>query len=132
VNEWLRFVMAALAVWRVTHLIAREDGPWDVIARARRWAAESFLGKLMDCFLCLSVWVAAAATLILGPPPRDWVLVWLALSGAACLLDRIGRDPVLIQPIKEEQGGDENAVLRKEPGEGTHGSAAAGGSGNSR
>jgi uncharacterized protein DUF1360 len=131
VNDWFRFAMAALAVWRVTHLLSREDGPWDVVARLRNRAGESFLGKLLDCFLCLSLWVAAAVAFVLAPRPRDWILAWLALSGAACLLDRIGHDPVFIQSMKEEKGGDENAVLRSESGEEPRG-GGAGGSGNFR
>jgi len=31
----LRFGVAALATWRVTHLLAREDGPAAAIARVR-------------------------------------------------------------------------------------------------
>jgi hypothetical protein len=31
----LRFALASLATWRVTHLLAEEDGPWDAVVRAR-------------------------------------------------------------------------------------------------
>lgn len=103
VGAWLKFVVAALATWRVTHLIAHEDGPWNLIARARNRAGSGFLGQLMDCFYCLSLWVAAGVTVVLGPNLRDGVLVWLALSGAACLLDRLGRDPVTIQPVQGDE-----------------------------
>jgi hypothetical protein len=30
-----RFVVGSLATWRVTHLLAREDGPGDLVARTR-------------------------------------------------------------------------------------------------
>jgi hypothetical protein len=30
-----------------------------------------------------------------------WLLVWLAISGAACLLERWGAEPVVIQPLQE-------------------------------
>ena len=33
---WPRFVLAVLATWRVTHLLASEDGPGDLIVRFRR------------------------------------------------------------------------------------------------
>jgi hypothetical protein len=42
----------------------------------------------MDCFYCLSVWVAVPASLTLSRRGRDLPLVALALSGAACLLER--------------------------------------------
>ena len=28
-SAWFRLTIGILATWRVTHLIAREDGPWD-------------------------------------------------------------------------------------------------------
>jgi hypothetical protein len=33
----LKFVLAVLATWRVTHLLASEDGPADIIVRYRSW-----------------------------------------------------------------------------------------------
>ncbi|HJQ49720.1 MAG TPA: DUF1360 domain-containing protein [Gaiellaceae bacterium] len=83
-----RFVLASLATWRVTHLLAEEDGPADAVVRLRRRAGSGRLGELMDCFYCLSIWVAAPATLAVARRPRDAPLAWLALSGAACLLER--------------------------------------------
>ncbi len=94
----LRFILAVLATWRVTHLLASEDGPADVIVRFRALLAQSLAGKLMDCFNCLSLWVAVPLALLVTQKPVDILLSWLALSGAACLLERIGYEPVIIQP----------------------------------
>ena len=47
---WIRFFLAALATWRVCHLLAGEDGPGGIMARLRLR-----LGRLADCFGCLSV-----------------------------------------------------------------------------
>jgi hypothetical protein len=116
-NEWLRFVVAALATWRVTHLIVYEDGPWDVIARLRRLAGSGFFGKLMDCFYCLSLWISAVAAVALAPRIREGIFLWLAISGAACLLNRIGRDQVVVEQLGESQGGEEDVLLRTESGE---------------
>ena len=109
--------MAVLATWRVTHLVGYEDGPWDVIVRLRRRAGGGFFGKLMDCFYCSSLWVSAAAAFALRPRLRDWVLLWLAISGAACLLNRLGHEPVLIERLREPQGETNDVVLRRESGE---------------
>jgi hypothetical protein len=108
---WMRFVAAALATWRVSHLIAFEDGPWDAIARTRRWVGGGFFGRLMDCFYCVSLWVAAPLVLLFGVRWQDAIMLWLAISGAACLLDRIGHDPVTIKTL-DERGNSEDAVLR--------------------
>lgn len=91
-----RFALGSLATWRVTHLLAEEDGPFDAGVRLRLRAGNGALGELMDCFYCLSVWVAAPAALAVARSRRDVPLTWLALSGAACLLERAtaGRAPV--------------------------------------
>src|SRR6185437_201435 len=89
----LRFGLAALAVWRVTHLLAAEDGPADVVFHLRRWLGRSILGSLMDCFNCLSLWIAAPAALFLTRDVGLWAMSWLALSGAAVLLERLGGRP---------------------------------------
>ena len=83
-----RIVLASLATWRLAHLVAEEDGPANVIARTRARAGTSQLGELMDCFYCLSLWAAVPFALITAPRRRDVPLTWLALSGAACLLER--------------------------------------------
>jgi hypothetical protein len=84
----MRFVLAILATWRVTHLLANEDGPADIIFRLRRRFGEGMIGSLMDCFNCLSIWVAAPLALFVSTTPLTWAVSWLALSGGACLLER--------------------------------------------
>jgi hypothetical protein len=84
-----RFALASLATWRVTHLLAAEDGPADVVLRLRARLGQSLLGDLMDCFNCMSVWVAAPFGVAVARRPRQAPFAWLALSGAACLLERL-------------------------------------------
>ena len=98
---WIKFVLAVLATWRVTHLLASEDGPADIIVRFRAWLGESLAGKLMDCFYCLSLWIAAAAALYVTRQFWDWLMVWLAVSGAACLLERLGREHLMMEPVSQ-------------------------------
>lgn len=92
-SPWFRLTLAALATWRIAHLVAKEDGPFDLVVRARAWAGDdSMFGRLMDCPYCVSIWAAApSAWLALAPAPNGfgaWVLAWLAVSGAACLIER--------------------------------------------
>ena len=110
----MRFVLAVLATWRVTHLLASEDGPADLIVRFRRLLGQSLLGSLMDCFNCLSLWIAAPAAVFVSRRPLEWLLSWLAISGGACLLERIGREPVVIEPMPQPAEGETNDVLRSE------------------
>jgi hypothetical protein len=89
----VRFTVAALGTWRVAHLLAEEDGPADVILRLRVRAGESWVGELLDCFNCMSIWVAAPVAAVVAPRTRDVPLVWLGLSGAACLLEQATSEP---------------------------------------
>jgi hypothetical protein len=84
----VRFVVGALATWRVTHLLVAEDGPADVVVRLRRRAGDSWIGDALDCFYCLSVWTAMPIAAAVARNRREAPLTWLALSGAACLLER--------------------------------------------
>jgi hypothetical protein len=111
---WLRFAVSILAVWRVTHLLAREDGPWDVIYRLRRRMGDSTLGRLMDCFYCLSLWVALPFAFFVGGAWLDRAVVWLALSGATCLLERVTERPMAPVSLQE----DSHAMLWSEKGSG--------------
>jgi hypothetical protein len=111
------FLLAVLATWRVSHLLASEDGPADIIVRFRALLGRSIFGQLMDCFFCLSLWIAAPAALFVTRKPLDWLMTWLALSGAACLLDRLVKDQVAISMTTQPTEGDMRNVLRIE----THG-----------
>jgi hypothetical protein len=86
-NEWFVFFIALLAVWRVSHLIQAEDGPFSIIAGLRKAAGNSVWGKLMDCFYCLSMWIAFPIAWLCGTGWFHIVLLWLALSGGAILLN---------------------------------------------
>jgi hypothetical protein len=104
--------MSALAVWRVTHLLVSEDGPGDIIFRLRSRLGNRALGRMMDCYYCLSVWFALPFALAVADGWLDRLVGWLALSGAACLLERATehggskqRDEVTHAMLRSETGG---------------------------
>jgi hypothetical protein len=101
-TSWLHVLLAAFAVWRVTHLFAYEDGPWDVVVRVRAALGAGAVGRLFDCFNCLSIWVAAPLALAVARSPREWTLAWLGLSGVACLIERTTRPPVVMHRLDTE------------------------------
>ncbi|MDA0165711.1 DUF1360 domain-containing protein [Solirubrobacter ginsenosidimutans] len=111
-----RFVLAALATWRVTHLLSEEDGPGDVVVRARARLGDSPAGALMDCFACMSVWVAAPLARTVAPRGADAALAWLALSGAACLLERIAAEPMAGTMIDTREGIADGMLWRQAGG----------------
>ena len=108
----LRFVLAVLATWRVTHLLANEDGPFEIIVRARARLGDGLIGGLLDCFYCLSLWIAAPAALFLSTHLHLWAMSWLALSGGACLLERLGETPVGIESGFQHSNEGDDHVLR--------------------
>lgn len=83
---WL--IVGTLVVWRVTHLLNAEDGPGNVFVHLRRLAGEGWFGELLDCFYCLSLWVAAPLAYLLGATWQQRSGLWLAMSAAAILLER--------------------------------------------
>jgi hypothetical protein len=95
---WLRFGMAVLASWRITHLLAREDGPADVVLHLRLWLGNTPFGRLIDCFACLGVWVSAPLAVFVSAHPLDWMMSWLAVAGAAYLLELQTTEPLVIEP----------------------------------
>jgi hypothetical protein len=89
---WL--VLGILAVWRIAHFFNAEDGPWDFAARLRVLAGNGFFGGLLDCFYCLSLWVALPVAVQIGETATEKSLLWPALSGGAILLQHAShRDP---------------------------------------
>jgi hypothetical protein len=95
-----RFVIAVLATWRVTHLLAEEDGPWDLIVQMRELLGDSFWGQLMDCFKCLSLWVAIPFSFFVCRTKSEAIVVSVSLSGAAILIQDYMVKPL---DIEEEQ-----------------------------
>ena len=88
-----RFVVSALAVWRVSFLLARESGPWELLAGFRRILGKSVLGGAFTCVKCLSVWVAIPFAFFVGGGRWEKLVIWLALSGMASLIDEWTRPP---------------------------------------
>ena len=83
------FLLCLLAVWRICHLLSQEDGPFDLVIKFRKLFGQGFFGSLLDCFYCLSMWVAVPFAVWLGGDWKEIVVSWLALSGGACILFKL-------------------------------------------
>jgi hypothetical protein len=115
--SFLWLTIGSLVVWRITHLIQAEDGPWNIIVHLRRFAGASILGQLMDCFYCLSLWVSAPIAYYMG---NEWSVrfwLWPALSGAAILLERV-TDRHQSDMRFDRWGESDDVMLRKESSSG--------------
>jgi hypothetical protein len=87
------FIICTLAIWRITHLLSQEDGPFDLVIKFRKLFGQSFVGNLLDCFYCLSIWIAIPFAIWLTDEWIEGIIIWLALSGAACLLFKLTSKP---------------------------------------
>jgi|SRR6185295_4339940 len=92
------FLLGTLSVWRLTHLLVAENGPWRSLVRLREAAAGAFWDGLLDCFYCMSLWIAAPVALVIGTTVIERALLWLALSGASILLERATTAPERTAP----------------------------------
>jgi hypothetical protein len=105
-NPMYRFVLGILGVWRVTHLLNAEDGPGGIFVKLRTRAGSSIWGELLDCFYCLSIWVALPFAFVLGGSWPERLLLLPALSAAAILLER-WQNPQMVE-FREDPAPPEN------------------------
>jgi hypothetical protein len=102
------FLVGVFAVWRITYAVTMEDGPARVLARLR--VAAAWRGSVLECFYCASVWIALPVAFAIGTTITERALLWLALSGAACLLHRITERG---QPAMYWEEPEDDHVLRR-------------------
>jgi hypothetical protein len=88
INYVGRFALCTLAIWRIAHLLARENGPWDLIARLRATLGSGVWGRLMDCFSSLSFVISLPLAIWMSSSRMGFLVLWPALSAMACLLER--------------------------------------------
>jgi hypothetical protein len=134
--------LAILGVWRIAHLLHAENGPGDVVVKLRRALGTSVFGRAMDCFDCLSVWVAMPFAALAGDAWREMALLWPALSAAAMIVNRgvlllrppaaalyVEDPPEEIAHVQLRQGarerGDAGIQSGSEDGSGGHAAAIA-------
>lgn len=75
--------LATLAVYRISYLIALENGPFFIMAKIReiignRLGWDSWLALGITCPLCISFWLTLLVAWLLG---GGW-LEWLGMAGA--------------------------------------------------
>ena len=103
----LGLVIPALATWRISHLLWAEDGPWSLMARLRHWAVGRGT-RVLECFYCISLWIALPAAFVVAPSIWAWLFDWFAFSGAAILLERLMAGPGAPPAIWREETPPDN------------------------
>jgi hypothetical protein len=102
-NTMFRFLLAALATWRLAFLMAREDGPWRMFARLRNRLDAGLLSQLLGCVKCVGMWVSIPFAFFVRGDWAELVVIWLALAGVTALIDEWTRPPFEWQETKGDE-----------------------------
>lgn len=101
-SELVRLLIACLACYRLSELIAVDDGPGDILStmRAKLGAydlgedgrPQTSLGRGIICPYCIGIWLAFFFAFAIMPNPVDWqlILYWLAIAGGQAFLQSVG------------------------------------------
>lgn len=83
----LALIVLTLAAYRVTHMIVREEGPGGVFEKIRGKIdpnQKTWIGRGLNCPLCVSFWITGLFSLLTG---ATWI-EWLACAGAIIPLNK--------------------------------------------
>lgn len=80
------FILAALAVYRLSRMITDEEGPFSIFTKLRTaFPPVDWIGRGLECIMCVSFWVALPFACYV-----DWTwttpLTWLALSSVTVII----------------------------------------------
>lgn len=86
----LELLVAALAVWRLSSLFARERGPGNLFGRIRILASRSDeLIAGLTCMWCNSIWFGAMLSVLFSGTLMEWIEHTLAVSAMSILFETI-------------------------------------------
>jgi hypothetical protein len=95
----MSFVLLSLAVFRLTHLLVYDYGPFHVFERIRAFVGivelpmgveyRGQVAELFGCHWCMSIWWAAIGAIVVYGFTVDGLFAWLAASGASSLLEEL-------------------------------------------
>ena len=81
--------LTILAVYRLTYFVVRENGPYDFMFKARYYITRRSPEWIdINCFDCMSIWVATPFAIFLAWEQWLWLPVFiLALSATAMIIN---------------------------------------------
>lgn len=94
-------LLYGLATWRMSSLLVRERGPWDLFVRVRALAGishteegkpfeipDNVLAGILSCTWCCSVWVAIPWAIAYPGTWIEKIAAVFAISAVAIIVDR--------------------------------------------
>lgn len=95
-NFWFGLVLSILAVYRISYLIAKEDGPFDMFMVIREKADPlnpplDWIGRGLRCILCVSFWLSLIPAILLfqGMGFWDFMVGWFGIAGGVLVLYKV-------------------------------------------
>lgn len=89
----LEIILAILATYRIARMIAIEEGAFGVFEWVRSKVdprQNTWLGRGMNCPMCISFWVALAFTFLIQVASLQLFLVtWLGIAGGAVIVYQV-------------------------------------------
>lgn len=97
-------LLTGLATWRLSSLLVRESGPFEMFSKIRDWSGVKFdehsrcigdtvVSQAFCCLWCMSIWIAIFPAFYLSLSHNHnityFVAMWLGTSGAAILFDSL-------------------------------------------
>ncbi len=90
-NIWMALGLSVLAIYRLSYLIAKEDGPFDLfIALRHRAGQHNWFGRGLHCVLCISFWISfLPAFWLFWSRPVNVVVGWFGIAGGVLILYKV-------------------------------------------
>lgn len=87
----LWITLATLATYRLSRMIALEDGPADVFSSTREWVGQlTWTGRGLHCVLCLSFWLSWLVALLLPLATwQEYILASLGIAGGVVVIHKV-------------------------------------------
>ncbi len=87
-------ILSSLAVYRLSYMIAKEEGPISIFARIRGKIdskQSTWVGRGINCPLCISAWLSLLPIIFILPRMDIYttIVLWLSIAGLSMLLERV-------------------------------------------
>jgi hypothetical protein len=89
----LDLIVLSLAAFRLAHMVALEDGPFDIFAQFRGRIdplQTTWLGRGVNCPLCVGFWASLFVFVVwFIPIVGQLLIVWWAIAGAQTVIQKV-------------------------------------------
>lgn len=86
----IEFTICVFAIYRVSYMIAQEEGPFGIFAFIQGKTAKqsNWFERGMNCLMCISFWLSLLASLYLSQSVVQFFLYWFSIAGGVLVLHK--------------------------------------------